>query len=157
MVLFTPKKQSRSTEKQIGGTTADELLFRWGRHDGRRAGDSNFVLLGGACKMASDGRLAANHNGRELMRLGVAAASLCHVFEYADKAIGDDERGILTAQLGSMSCALVVDGQHADSAREFVRGRLFAICNNNLTGTAGAVTACGKGQRYWKHFRGVLA
>ncbi|KAG9533572.1 hypothetical protein KCU93_g502, partial [Aureobasidium melanogenum] len=65
---FDGRSINGSAEKQIGGTTADELLFRWGRHDGRRAGDSNFVLLGVACKMASDGRLTANHNGRELAR-----------------------------------------------------------------------------------------
>jgi hypothetical protein len=56
--------------RQIGGKTVDELLFWWGRHDGRRAGDSNFVLLGVACKKDSHGRLAANQDHVEMARLG---------------------------------------------------------------------------------------
>ena len=72
--IIYPKEGDRNHRGQIGGTTAGELLFFWwGRHDGRRAGEGNFVLLGVACKMASDGRRTANQDGTEMERLGSAA------------------------------------------------------------------------------------
>lgn len=79
-------------DRQIGGTTVDELLFWWGRHDGRRAGESNFVLLGVACTKASHGRRTANQDGVYHGEVGVAAASLCHG-TCTWKAIGDGDGG----------------------------------------------------------------
>jgi hypothetical protein len=67
VVLFTLKEERRD---RLGEKPSTNCFFGGGRHDGRRAGDSNFVLLGVACKKDSHGRLAANQDHVEMARLG---------------------------------------------------------------------------------------
>ena len=89
MVLFTLKEEEK---RQIGGTTVDELLFWWGRHDGRKSRGEQLCFTG-SCMHESQPRQARSESRpRQDGEVGVAAASLCHG-TCTEKAIGDGNDG----------------------------------------------------------------